>query len=86
MLTLVDAPVRVVIEFDDGSTVTSGNTEAASTVTLRDASKFEVFRSRLGRRSRQQVRAYDWSGADSNIEAVIDVWFSFGPSLVPIVE
>ena len=86
LFTLVDAPVRVVIEFDDGSTVTSGNTEAASTVTLRDASEFELFRSRLGRRSRQQVRAYDWSGADSNIEAVIDVWFSFGPSLVPIVE
>jgi hypothetical protein len=45
-----------------------------------------LFRSRLGRRSRQQVRSYDWQGSDADVEAVIDRWFSFGPSLVPIVE
>jgi hypothetical protein len=82
---IVEVPVRVVIELDDGSTATS-NPDAAATVTLRGATRFELFRSRLGRRSRRQVRAYDWSGADADIEAVIDGWFSFGPSLVPIVE
>jgi len=45
-----------------------------------------LFRSRLGRRSRGQARAYDWSGTDADTEAVIDGWFGFGPSLVPIVE
>ncbi len=83
---MVDAPLRVVIELDDGSTVTSGDLDAAGIVTLRGATRFELFRSRLGRRSRHQVRAYDWSGDDSDIEAVIDTWFVFGPSLVPIVE
>ncbi len=86
LFAMVDAPIRVVIELDDGSTVTSGDLEAGSTVTLWGATTFELFRSRLGRRSRQQVRAYDWSGEDSDIEAVIDVWFGFGPSLVSIVE
>ncbi len=80
------APSRVVIELADGTTVTTGDLDAGTTVTLRGATTFELFRSRLGRRSRHQVRAYDWSGADSDIEAVIDVWFAFGPSLVPIVE
>ena len=83
---MVDAPVRVLIEFDDDTTVTSGDVNAVSTVTLRGTTRFELFRSRLGRRSREQVRSYDWSGADNDIEAVIDVWFGFGPSLVPIEE
>jgi hypothetical protein len=83
---MVDAPVRVVVELDDGSTVTSGNPDAAAAVTLRGATRFELFRSRLGRRSREQVRGYDWSGTDADVESVIDVWFSFGPSSVPIVE
>ena len=74
------------IEFGDGSTVTTGDLDAGNVVTLRGATTFELFRSRLGRRSRHQVRAYDWSGADNDIEAVVDVWFAFGPSLVPIVE
>lgn len=82
----VDAPVRVVVELDDGSSVTSGDTSSASTVTLRGATRFELFRSRLGRRSRQQVRADDWVGTDDDVEAVLDVWFSFGPSPVPIDE
>lgn len=82
----VAAPNRVMIELGDGSTVTTGDLEAGTTVTLRGATTFELFRSRLGRRSRHQVRSYDWSGADNDIEAVIDVWFAFGPSPVPIVE
>jgi hypothetical protein len=83
---MIDSPVRLVIEFDDGSTVATGDANAASTATLRGATRFELFRSRLGRRSRQQVRDYDWTGADADIEAVIDRWFLFGPSPLPIVE
>jgi hypothetical protein len=82
----VDAPVRVVIEFVDGSTVTTGDRESDSTVTLRGTTRFELFRSRLGRRSRQQVREADWVGTDAGIDAVLDRWFSFGPSALPIHE
>jgi len=82
----IEVPIRVVIEVDDGSTVASGDLDAGTTVTLQGASRFELFRSRLGRRSREQVQAYDWIGADSDVDAVVDVWFGFGPSLVPIIE
>jgi hypothetical protein len=82
----VDAPIRVVIEFADGSTVTTGDPASASTVTLRGATRFELFRSRLGRRSRQQVRDADWVGADADIDTVLDRWFTFGPSPLAIDE
>jgi hypothetical protein len=82
----VDAPIQVVIEFVDGSTVTTGDPAAASTVTLRGATRFELFRSRLGRRSRQQVREADWVGSEADIDAVLDRWFSFGPSPLAIDE
>ena len=81
-----NAPSRVVIEFVDGSTVMTGDVTSGSTVTLRGTSRFELFRSRLGRRSRQQVRHADWVGTDADIEAVLDHWFSFGPSALPIEE
>lgn len=79
-------PIRVVIDVDDGSSVTTGDVAAPSTVTLRGVTRFELFRSRLGRRSRSQVRSYDWSGSDDDIDAVIDEWFNFGPSPLPIFE
>jgi hypothetical protein len=82
----VAAPVRLVIEFVDGSTATTGDPAAASTVTLRGATRFELFRSRLGRRSHRQVRDADWVGTDADIDAVLDRWFSFGPSPLPIEE
>lgn len=82
----IGAPVRIVIEFVDGSTVTTGDVTSGSTVTLRGATKFEVFRSRLGRRSRLQMRDADWVGTDADIDAVLDRWFSFGPSPSPIDE
>jgi uncharacterized protein (TIGR03083 family) len=82
----VDAPVRVIVEFAGGRRVVSGSLDAADTVVLRGATAFELFRSRLGRRSRAQVRAYDWDGADRDVECVIDRWFGFGPSSSPIVE
>lgn len=83
---MVDAPIRVVIEVVDGSVVTTGDIASVSTVTLRSATRFELFRSRLGRRSREQVRAAGWIGADADIEVVLDHWFNFGPSPVAIEE
>jgi uncharacterized protein (TIGR03083 family) len=47
------------------------------------ASAFEVLRFRLGRRSRRQVEALDWSGDPA---PVIDHLFIFGPAPVDIVE
>jgi hypothetical protein len=82
----VDAPVRVVIEIADGTAIVTGDVDAASTVTLRGMSRFELFRSRLGRRSREQMRSADWAGAQADIDAVLDRWFGFGPSPSPIVE
>jgi hypothetical protein len=38
------------------------------------------------RRSRQQVRDADWVGTDADIDAVLDRWFSFGPSPQAIIE
>jgi len=78
--------VRVTIELDDGRVVVSGDTDGTSGVVLRDVSVFELFRSRLGRRSREQVRGYDWTGSDADIDAVLERWFNFGPSPLPIVE
>jgi hypothetical protein len=77
--------VRVVIELDDGRMVVS-DTDGTSEVTLRDVSVFELFRSRLGRRSREQVLDYDWTGSEADIDAVLARWFNFGPSPLPIVE
>lgn len=78
--------VRVTIELDDGRVVVSGDDTGRSTVVLRGVSVFELFRSRLGRRSREQVRAYFWYGDDADIDAVLERWFMFGPSTLPIVE
>ena len=47
---------------------------------------FEIFRSRLGRRTAAQVRALDWSGDPEAIDTVVAAWFLFGPSEIDIVE
>lgn len=78
--------VRVTVELDDGRVVVSGNADGGSGVVLRGVSVFELFRSRLGRRSREQVRDDDWNGRDADIDAVLERWFNFGPSPLPIVE
>jgi len=81
-----DLAVRFVVEFDDGRTAVSGDTDAATTVGLHDVSTFELFRSRLGRRSRDQVLGYDWVGDPAAVGQVIDRWFVFGPATEPIEE
>jgi hypothetical protein len=78
--------VRVTVELDDGRVVVSGDPDGVASVVLRDVSVFELFRSRLGRRSREQVLDYDWTGSDADIDAVLARWFNFGPSPLPIVE
>lgn len=81
-----DLPVRLVVEFDDGRSVVSGASDAAATVTLGGISRFELLRSRLGRRSRDQVLIYDWVGEPAAVETVLDRWFAFGPAEGPIDE
>lgn len=51
---------------------------------LRGITGFEFVRSRLGRRSRAQVRTYSWSRAPD--DEMLDRWFVFGPSERDIVE
>ncbi len=84
MFTESGASIALTIEADDGVTAHAG--DPAGTPVRLTTSRFEVFRSRLGRRSQGQVRAYDWLGPDAAVETVIDHWFSFGPSEVPILE
>jgi hypothetical protein len=89
-----DHPFGVTIELADGRSFhspssgspSSGDAADASGVTLRGMTMFELFRSRLGRRSRDQVRGYDWAGDDDRIDAVVAEWFVFGPADDPIVE
>jgi hypothetical protein len=51
---------------------------------LSGVSGFDVARSRLGRRSRDQVVAWDWSEPVG--DEVLTAWFRFGPNPVDIVE
>ena len=78
-----DGSVPLIVEFVDGSI--AGAVTDRDAVVLSDVTPFEIFRSCLGRRSRSQVEAYDWSGAPDRIATVIDEWFGFGPA-APILE
>jgi uncharacterized protein (TIGR03083 family) len=73
------------VEFADGETTVRG-AAGPGAIVLSGVRHFEVFRSRLGRRSLAQVRAYDWSGPASGVERVVARWFGFGPSAHDIVE
>jgi uncharacterized protein (TIGR03083 family) len=77
----------VTVHFDDGRSFISGADDAASEgVSVSGLTPFEVFRSGLGRRSRQQVEVYNWVGDVDQIAEAIDSWFSFGPAAGPINE
>ena len=69
-----------------GRAIRSGPADGPAAVTLERISPFELFRSRPGRRSREQMRAWAWVGDDADIEAVLDVWAFFGPTATAIVE
>ena len=87
-------PVSVTVEWTHDSIVDAaappesmmiGAPGAESGVSLRTTG-FEIFRSRLGRRTVAQVRALDWSGDPQSIDGVVAGWFAFGPSEIEIVE
>jgi len=79
-----DGTTPLVVEFDDGTIV--GSTARQSTVVLRGVTTFEIVRSFTGRRTREQVEAYDWAGEPDRIAAVVGDWFAFGPAEHPIIE
>jgi uncharacterized protein (TIGR03083 family) len=86
LAAIPDCPVALSVELTDGRVVRSGPRDRAPTVTLRGVTPFELFRSRPGRRSPAQVRAWDWTGADADIDAVVAGWSFFGPATDPIIE
>jgi uncharacterized protein (TIGR03083 family) len=85
LIGLVDVPVEIAVQFDDRSSITAGQLGSTSQVAL-TTTRFEVFRSRLGRRSAAQLRALDWKGDSDAVDVVLAAWFNFGPSSLPIVE
>ncbi len=78
-------PVALDITVDGEPVQEVGGRASGRSVGL-STTKFEIFRSRLGRRTRDQVRAYDWSGADEDVDTVLEHWFNFGPSEITIDE
>jgi len=74
----VGATVTFVLDGDTVTSVPGPGPDIAVRTT-----PFEVFRLRLGRRSRDQVAALDWSRDPSD---VIDGLFVFGPAAQPLVE
>lgn len=82
---LVDVPVSIRLDLDDGTACEAGQPTSEAIVGL-STSMFEVFRSMLGRRTRAQVRRLEWSGDPAAIDRVVDAWFAFGPSEIVILE
>ena len=87
----VDTAVPVEVELTDGRRFAWTSVEAEhdlldhhDRITVRGLDPFELFRSRLGRRSADQVRAYDWS--EPPADEILDAWFNFGPSPTDIHE
>lgn len=76
-------PLDVVLA---GRSIRSGPAEGPAAVTLERITPFELFRSRPGRRSREQMLTWNWVGDDADIEAVLDVWAFFGPTAAAIDE
>ena len=70
------------ITFVDGSAITTAGT--GSVRRLVDVTPFDIARSALGRRSRDQVVGWNWSEPLSGAD--LDAWFTFGPSITDIVE
>jgi uncharacterized protein (TIGR03083 family) len=81
---LGEAPFAIAVTFEDASVLRTG-TAGASSVALA-TTKFEIFRSMLGRRTPEQVRDLNWNGDPATVDAVVAGWFYFGPSEIPIDE
>jgi uncharacterized protein (TIGR03083 family) len=76
----IGRPVEVVFA-DGGVLSTPGD---GPTLTLTGVTRFDVVRSRSGRRSADQVRAWSWSAPVTDDE--LAAWFMFGPNAEPIEE
>jgi uncharacterized protein (TIGR03083 family) len=72
----------VTITFVDGTQASIAG--EGDPIELAGITQYEFARSRLGRRTREQVAGYDWSQAPS--DELLSNWFAFGPSELPIVE
>lgn len=83
--SLSEVPVIITVDFGDGTSRVTGRPGSEAGVGL-SISKFELFRSRLGRRTAQQARSMAWSGPSAAIDAVLAKWFVFGPSQIEIIE
>jgi len=82
---LAEIPVAITVDLGTAGVVATGQQGSAERVGL-SIGEFEIFRSRLGRRSRDQVRSFDWSGTPAAIDTVVANWFTFGPSDLAILE
>jgi uncharacterized protein (TIGR03083 family) len=77
-------PVAVEVELDGDRTVIVRAEDGSSACSLGlQASSFEVLRFRLGRRSRDQVAAMEWTDDPT---PVLDSLFTFGPAAHDLVE
>lgn len=85
LASIADCPLALDVVVH-GRTFRSGPGEGPAAVVLPWISSFELFRSRSGRRSRAQMRAWNWVGDDADVDAVLDAWAFFGPTLTDIVE
>lgn len=72
----------IAVDFDDGGSMTIVGDGAP--IGLSGVTRFDLVRSRLGRRSRAQVAAWAWTDAPTAVE--LDAWFVFGPSPTAIAE
>lgn len=70
------------VTFADGAELTLDG--EGDPLSLDGITQYEFVRSRLGRRSRDQVAALGWS--EPVDDAVLDGWFIFGPAEHPILE
>lgn len=75
-------PLRVVLEDDEIVVDPAGGGSTAAELVLR-TTRYEAFRWRLGRRSRNQLVSLDWSGDPT---AVLDHLAVFGPSPIDIFD
>lgn len=81
-----EAGVTVVLTGEHGGSGAGAAGAAAPAGPTVRLDRFELFRSRLGRRTRDQARRLDWTGSSDAVESALDHWFVFGPNSTPILE
>jgi uncharacterized protein (TIGR03083 family) len=75
-----DVGARVSVSFANGTTIDAGTGERSFRL---HTTPFELMRFRLGRRTRDEVLALDWS---SDATSIVDRLFVFGPTAMSIGE